>query len=128
MVLYCRDSGTGGQRFVTGNHCLEHGNTEINMKKLNWEPLEERRAKIKLNMFYKARTGLVEVPFDQKTIRSARRAGSYAIPASTINSHLYSFYPNTIRMWNSLPVEGKSAKNLDTFVSFLNHHTVRSSY
>ena len=95
-------------RFVTGNYCMEHGNTEINMKKLNWDTLEERRAKIKVNMLYKAKMGLVDIPFELQTIRSARHEGSYAIPASTIDSHLYSFYSNSIRLWNLLPANIKS--------------------
>ena len=115
-------------RFVTGNYCLEHGNTEVNMKKLKWEPLEERRAKTKLNMFYKARMCLAAVPFDLQPVRSARHPGSYAIPTSTVDCHLYGFFSNTIRLWNSLSEEGKLSKNADSFSSFLNNVTVRNSY
>ena len=31
-------------RFVTGNYTLKEGNTQINMQRLCWHPLEERRA------------------------------------------------------------------------------------
>ena len=31
-------------RFVTGNYKMETGNTRVNMNKLGWKPLQERRA------------------------------------------------------------------------------------
>ena len=46
-------------RFVTGNHSFEHGNTEKNMNSLGWQPLQERRAKIKVTMMYKILTNLI---------------------------------------------------------------------
>ena len=87
-------------RFVTGNYRMETGNTRVNMNKLGWKPLQERRAGIKLNFFFKARMGLMDIPFDHLNINNnnSRRKGTYAIPTSNVDSHLYSFYPNTIRL------------------------------
>ena len=49
-------------------------------------------------------------------------------PASNVNSHLHSFYPNSIRLWNSLPVDVKSSKNAEVFKSKLDKITIRSAY
>ena len=117
-------------RFVTGNHALEPGNTAINMHKLNWKPLEERRAAIKVSLFFKAKLGKVEIPFDHLSLAPSqtRRPGAYAIPSSNVNSHLFSFYPNTIRLWNSLPAEMRILDNADTFRNKLEKITLRSAY
>jgi len=115
-------------RFATGNFTRESGNTKVNMNSLGWKPLEERRAVSKLCLFYKARTGLIDIPFNFTTSNRSRRAGAYAIPASNIDSHLYSFYPSTVRLWNSLPADAKLAESIDSFKSTLDRIVVRSSY
>ena len=68
---------------------------------------KEGWAGIKLNFFFKARMGLMDIPFDLLNINNnnSRRKGTYAIPTSNVDSHLYSLYPNTIRLWNSLSEE-----------------------
>ena len=118
-------------RFCTNNYIMEHGNTEMNMSQLNWKPLEERRAHNKLNLFYKAREGLIEIPFDHVKVNnsSTRRGGrTYQIEHSSVNSHLYSFFPNSIRLWNSLPDSAKDCRNFEAFKTALDSITLRSSY
>ena len=116
-------------RFVTGNYRQESGNTLINMQKLGWAPLEERRARCKLNMFYKARMGLVDIPFDVKENKNrSRRPGTYAIPSSNLDCHLHSFYPSTIRLWNSLPEAAKLAHNDEIFKSTLETIKIKASF
>ena len=88
-------------RFCTGNYRQEHGQTKINMQSLDWKPLEEHRAIQKLNILFKAKSGLMEVNVNHLKVNnnSTRRGGrSYALPQSNVNSHLYSFYPNCIRL------------------------------
>ena len=94
------------------------------------KPLEERRAAIKLNIFFKAQQGLVEIPIDHlKCDRvSARRAGSYSIPHSSVDSHKFSFYPNTIRLWNDLPTECKQARCAVSFKNYIDKTTLRAAY
>ena len=104
------------------------------MKNLCRVPLEERRAQIKLKTLFRARKGLINIPLEQIGITEAfkyttrQAAGSFAIPTSNVDSHLYSFYPNTIRLWNSLPDEGKSLPNVDSFGNYLGKITLRSTY
>jgi len=118
-------------RFATGNYSFVPGETKVNMDTLGWKPLEERRAAIKLNIFFKAKLGLVDIPLNHISTNSklnSRRQGTHAIPASNVDSHLYSFYPNTIRLWNSLPDAGKIIKSADSFKSYLDKITLRSAF
>ena len=41
-----------GSRFVTGNYKMIHGNTDKNMKSLDWSPLSQRRSKINQMIHY----------------------------------------------------------------------------
>ena len=117
-------------RFVTGNYVFENGNTKINMHHLNWKPLEERRAVIKLNLLYKARNNMIDIPTSHLVINqsSTRRKNNYAIPTSNVDSHLYSFYPNTIRLWNSLPVECMQQSSAESFKKAVDQIIIKSAY
>ena len=105
------------QRFVTGNHNLIHGNTEKNLKSLGWASLEERRARSKLTTLYKARTGAISIPIEDLIIPNTRtrQSSNYFIPYSSVNSHLHSFFPSTIRLWNSIPPDIQSAASIESF-------------
>ena len=115
-------------RFVTGNYDLHHGSTKFNMSKLQWKPLEERRACNKLNLLYKSKKGFIDLPPSQFLKENPRKPLNFAIPASSVDSHLYSFYPNTLRMWNSLADIGKTLSTPNSFNEYLKHTTVRTSY
>ena len=101
-------------RFVTGNHLREHGNTAKNMENLGWPPLSDRRSRLKLSMFYKIRNDLICIPRED-LIPNPRKPDQYLYPSSKINSHLHSFFPSTIRLWNSIPSELKSNPSFDGF-------------
>ena len=49
-------------RFVTGNYKFTHGGTASNLRQLGWATLSDRRAIGKLKMFYKATSGLADIP------------------------------------------------------------------
>ena len=117
-------------RFVTGNYTFESGNTKINMQKLGWKPLEERRARIKLNILFKSRMGLIDIPTDPLLTNnfSSRRGVTYAIPASNLNCHQNSYFPSTIRLWNSLPAEAKLSSTSSAFKSHLNSLTLKANF
>ena len=118
-------------RFCTGNYKLETGNTKINMQKLNWKPLEERRAHTKINIIFKARKGLMDVNVNHLAVNNSgtRRGGrAYAIPQSNVNSHLYSFFPNSLRLWNTLPDAAKNSSNIESFKKIVDNITLRSAY
>jgi len=114
-------------RFITNNYQFKTGNTKINMNQLGFKPLTERRATSKLNLLFKARADLVDIPINHLKM-SYRKPENYAIPTSNVDSHLYSFYPSTIRLWNSLPADVKLSKSLDSFKTSLEGITLRASY
>ena len=112
-------------RFVTNNYKMESGNTLVNLEKLNWPTLEERRLQTKLTIFQKARLELIDIPVNhlKQTTRSTRQFGdglSYFKEFSDINSHIFSFYPHTSQLWNHVPSEVRTCKNIETFKSHIN--------
>ena len=116
-------------RFITGNHVLEHGNTKKNMTTLGWPPLQERRAQIKLQTFYKIKNNIIHVPLDDLSpLHTPRRPFNYFVPRSTVDAHLHSFFPSSIRLWNSLPEPIKSSDSVNTFKSSISNVNICSSY
>ena len=109
-------------RFVTGNYTREHGKTEKNMNLLGWPPLAVRRSKIKLNMLYKINHNLIHIPSDDLKI-NPRKPLKYLLPQSSVDSHLYSLIPSTVRLWNFIPNHCKSCVSLGTFKSSLDKIT-----
>ena len=120
-------------RFVTSNYRLIEGSTHTNMTQLGWPPLAERRARIKLSLFFKATNNIIHIPTDTLTptiITKTRNSGpGFIVPHSSVNSHLYSFFPNTIRLWNALPTSSKSSNiSLESFQSSISLITIRTTY
>ena len=117
-------------RFVTGNHNRVHGETEKNMRTLGWPPLSERRARQKLIMLNKITSNQIDIPRDDLRIcYSPRFPLSYHLPSSSLDCHLNSFFPSTIRLWNSIPyVTQTSAISAAGFKRAMNDITIRSTY
>ena len=115
-----------GARFVTNNYKMETGNTQINIEKLGWQSLEERRLQIKLKTFQKGRLKALDIPINHLAFnerQSPRLNGdgpTYQIPTSKINSYIYSFYPRTSLLWNNLPPEVRTCTNLEHFTEKVN--------
>ena len=90
------------------------------LEQLDWETLEQRRRKARLTMLYKMHYNLVEIDH-QKYLEPAGRSSrhmhkfSYKVPASNTNYHLFSFFPNTIRDWNSLPLNVVEVQSVNSF-------------
>ena len=59
-----------GARFATGNYCMESGNSDLNLKTLGWEKLEERRIRNKLIYFQKARLKLIDIPTEHLRLKT----------------------------------------------------------
>ena len=114
-------------RFVTGNYKYEHGNTVKNMEILGWPPLSERRSRQKLTMLFKIRSNLVHIPSND-LIQNPRKADNYLVPSSSVDAHLYSFFPSTIRLWNATSANLKSSCSLPNFKASLEKITVSQSY
>ena len=114
-------------RFATGNHDRTHGSTARNLAILEWPTLKERRAKIKLKILHKAKLGITDIPLSDlisNSITTRRSSTDYRIPQSRLDSHKFSFYPSTIRLWNSLPPNLKNVTDSDSFSRALNKHHI----
>ena len=80
-------------------------------------PLGAQGARIKITTLHKANTGIIEISLDDLTPvgRVTRyNTGNFQIPQSSVDSHLYSFFPNanTIRVWNNLLQHIKACETL----------------
>ena len=79
------------------------------IKAQGWDSLEHRRLTNQVLMFYKIYVGLVDIslPPDVSCNTRASRLPNCApfCQLATLNdTDIYSFYPRTIRTWNSLPL------------------------
>ena len=91
------------------------------LSELKWCSLEVRRQVSRLMMFYKILQGSValELPYEISLIDTVTRGHMhnrrYQTPFSRIDVHKFSFFPATVRLWNSSP---NSVVNLDSFEAF----------
>ena len=117
-------------RFVLNVYSFTKGSTERNLNTLKWTSLREDRAKIKTTLLYKGINGLICIPTDQYKTKSnrinTRNSGyqSFMVPSSSVDCHLHSFFPSTIRLWNTLPYTTKSLGNIETFKRSLQYTTL----
>ena len=106
-------------RFVTQRY---HNRSSVSnmLQHLEWKSLETRRKEARLIMLYKIINQEITInPGNilEKVTKPSRSSDtfSYTIPfASTLNRQ-QSFYPRTIRDWNLLPAEAKSAGSVEAF-------------
>ena len=123
-------------RFVTGNHARVHGNTEKNLNLLDWPLLETRRARAKLQILHKAiKAKSLEIPttdlawkIPPRSTRSNMNRLNFPVPRSNVDSHLHSFFPNTIRLWNALPEQAQAIQSYDSFKQTLKNTNIRSTH
>ncbi len=78
---------------------------------LTWKSLEQRREEARLTLFYKAVHGAVAIPVNQflapiVQYRNTRHSHplQYIVPHTRTDAFRFSFFPNTARQWNALPV------------------------
>ena len=88
-----------------------------------WDKLETRRKKHKLILFYKIIHGLVPeylaqlVPPVHNEIHgyNTRNSQNFTHLQSRTSSHLHSFFPSSVRLWNDLPISIKNSISLTSF-------------
>ena len=91
---------------MTGNYSYETGNMTGILEQLKWESLK-KGGKTYFAIIYKGLKGKASVPtddFSPKT-RRGKNQHSVAFQPPIANTYVYkgSFFPQTIRDWNSLP-------------------------
>ena len=93
-------------RFVTGNYVYETGSMTGILEQLKWESLKKRRKDSRLIMLYKCLKAAASIPTNDLVppIRHTRSHHSLAfqIPMAGTDIYKSSFFPQTIRDWNSL--------------------------
>ena len=97
-IQYLETIQKRGARFATNNYCMEHGNSDKNLRNLGWSTLEERRLQLKMLTFKKAQLNLLELPLGNLNLKTRRtRQGgdgpAYQRPFSPVNSYMHSFFP-----------------------------------
>ena len=114
-------------RFVTGNYIYQTGSMTGILEQLKWESLKKRRKDSRLIMLYKGLKGAASVPTDDLVppSRHTRNHHSLAFQTPLAGTDIYksSFFPQTIRDWNSLTDSPISASecaedSVATFTSF----------
>ena len=105
---------------AAARYCLNDYNftssvTEM-LKVLNWQTLENRRIQNSLILLYKIKHNLVAV--DHHHLTETKNL-NFFIPYSRTRYHMNSYFPRTIRQWNSLPYSLKASSSLGEFTSGL---------
>ena len=117
-------------RFVLGRYNNTSSVGDM-LSELGWTSLQTRRQTLRLCMMYKIHEGLVAMDaqeFMKPLQRRSRHVNSHAykIPRSKTDYHMYSYFPRTIREWNSLTDSTVLAPNLTAFKKSLPSHQAQS--
>ena len=118
-------------RFITGDRERYSSPTTM-LQQLGIPTLAERRDAARLVMTYKIVNGLVAISPDSLPAISASAAAAqpylapsshspdqFFVPSSSINAHLHSFFPASIRLWNGTPLSTRQSASVDLFRSCL---------
>ena len=91
------------------------------LEEFDWPSLEQRRRTAPLGMLYKVSSGLAAVkrPLLKKQPQTTRRAHTSTFERMPCRAdyRLNSFFPRTVRDWNTLPPETVSAPSIGAFIS-----------
>jgi hypothetical protein len=92
------------------------------MNELGWKPLNERRKEQRLVLLFKIVNDLVlvAIPADNNTEynqRPSRTSNSKQIkvPSATTEIYKHSFFPRTVKDWNTLTESAVSSKTVEGF-------------
>ena len=117
--------------FVKGNYDPYASVSEM-IADLGWPSLESRRRQSRLCYMFKYVHNLTRVDHTQHMVLtppSARMFTPFKIskPQCSTNYLNYSFFPNTIKDWNSLPTAARSMATLDQFKGYLNQGITKAN-
>ena len=106
----------------TLNRYTREASVSAMIKELSWQTLEERRQLNCLAMFYKLHNNLVATdiknylePKNHHFPTRTENSQAYRIPHSSKDYHRLSFFPRTVRNWNSLPDATVKASSIEVF-------------
>ncbi len=99
------------------NECRRSSVTDM-LKNLKWEPLNDRRRNARLVLLLQIISGEVDIPVDPEYLEEGRR-GRYKHLDYKQQQYQHSYYPETIRDWNTLSADVKASKSVVAFKSNL---------
>ena len=87
---------------------------------LKWPTLQYRRQRARLSLFYKSLNNLIALQIPSYYIPNRHPSRlhhqlSYIHPYARTNAYIYSFFPRTIKEWNSLPTGVVTSNTLPAF-------------
>ena len=107
-------------RFVMGDHRRTSSVTAM-LNHLDWPSLEERRYHSRLQMMYKIRNNLVDIPWrsylTELSTSTRGHSSRFTIPHTNSSVYASSYFPRTIRDWNNLTFDPAAYPSLDAFKS-----------
>lgn len=97
------------------------------LHQLQWPPLQERRGQARALMMYRIVYHLIDIPTTLlvPTISARGNSMTYFIPYARTQIYQKSFFPDGIRIWNSLPATIVTSPTIDIFKQKMSQHTVR---
>ena len=83
------------------------------LSKLDWVPRSERRCHVRLTMMFKTINDLIAIAAGEYLTNSSSRtrsgaSNSYRQYTTNTSTYAKSFFPHTIKYWNSLPLDIKA--------------------
>lgn len=107
-------------RFVKADYHPDHSVT-LMLQKLQWLSLRERRIHAKMTSMYRIVHNLIAIPVQPPYLysisTSSHRGHQYRFRQQhcRIQAYQHSFFPSSVRLWNSLPSSVVSARSLEIF-------------
>ena len=110
-------------RWVTSDYSWTSSVTSM-LNDLQWLNLSDRRKSARLSIFYKSIHHLSTPPIPSHYILTNRQTRyyhdlHYIIPSMRTNAYKYSYFPRTIKEWNSLPITIIESDSLHLFQNCL---------
>ncbi|KAL8575235.1 hypothetical protein ACOMHN_042356 [Nucella lapillus] len=105
-------------RYATNTYMEQApGTVTTLLQDLRWDTLENRRSSTRLQMLYKINNKLVDLNKSHFYRQADGRTRGNRIYQERVNhpAHFNSFFPRTLRQWNTLPPSATSAPSLETF-------------
>ena len=99
------------------------------LQSLKWPTLEARRGFLKLILMFKILNNLIHIPtniFQPVTTHTRGYQHHYTHLQCNCDAYKSSFFPSSIRMWNSLPPEIVMCSTLTDFISNLESYLLSS--
>ena len=118
-------------RYVTNRYERTPGCVTDMLKTLEWETLEQRRAKARVVMGYRIVNSLVRISDNQLVPTTGKTRGhtlKFRQIGTRTDYHKYSFFPSLIPLWNSLPESIVTANSIETFRTRLKDFQLKLPY